>query len=163
MRFLTAYSPKPKASSPVGNREYVEAHVKFSPDGNLSLEYGKPRDRQTEINSYKESCIVSNLVKRYENGDQLALLRGNPGCFADLSQMPANIHEAQKLSRNVETLYNSLGDDVRANYATLAEFTEAFSTVDKFKDFVKTARTVVNKRAAAAKAAAPVKEVKTDA
>lgn len=163
MKFLTAYSVKPKASSPVGKSEYVEAHVKYSPDGNLTLEYGKPRDRQAEINSYKESCIVSNLVKRYENGDQLALLRGNPGCFADLSQMPSNIHEAQKLSRNVETLYNSLGEDVRQSYPTLTEFTEAFSTQDKFKDFVSNANKVIKKRTAAAKAAAAPKEVKSDA
>lgn len=158
--FLTAYGPKKKASTPVGSSEYREYRVKFSPDGNLKLEAGELKNRQMQINSYKESCIVSNLVKRYENGDQLALLRDNTGVYCDLSQMPKDIHEAQKLSRNVENLYNSMGDDIKSKYANVGEFAEAFSSQDKFNDFVKHARGCIEKRAEPYK---KPKEVKQDA
>lgn len=158
--FLTAYSDKPRVSSPVGSPEYQEVSVRFSPDGNMSLKLGKIRNRQTEINSYKEGCDVNNLVRRYENGDQLALLRDNTGAYADLSQMPQNIHEAQKLSRNVENLYNSMGDDIKSKYANVGEFAEAFSSQDKFNDFVKHARGCIEKRTEPYKKPA---EVKSDA
>lgn len=145
--FLTAYGSKPRVSSPVGSPEYQEVSVRFSPDGNMSLKPGKIRNRQTEINSYKEACDVNNLVRRYENGDQLALLRDNTGAYADLTQMPQNIHEAQKLSRNVENLYNSMGDDIKSKYANVGEFAEAFSSQDKFSEFCDHARSCVVKRA----------------
>lgn len=146
MRFLTRYdskSPKPSAS---GSREYREGKVVFSPDGNLSLELGKVRDRQIEINSYAASCDVNMLVKRYENGDQMALLRSNTGVYADLSQMPKSIHEAQQLSRSIHSLYDSMGDDIKSRYGTLDEFCAAFSTRASFDEFVGFSRECVKKR-----------------
>lgn len=147
MRFLTRYdskSPKPSAS---GSREYREAKVVFSPDGNLTLEYAKQtRDRQNEINSYAAGCDVNMLVKRYENGDQMALLRSNTGVYADLSQMPKSIHEAQELSRSIHSLYDSMGDDIKSRYGTLDEFCSAFSTKANFDEFVGFSRECVKKR-----------------
>lgn len=161
MKIYSAYVSKPPSSTAVGSPEYVECTVKFSPDGNMSLERGQVKNRQAEINSYKESCIVSNLVKRYENGDQLALLRDNTGAYADLSNMPKNIHEAQKLSRSIHSLYDSMGDDIKAKYANVEEFCSAFSTKTNFDEFVSFSRDVVKQRASKVKK--PESEVKSDA
>lgn len=141
-----------------GTPIYREARVVFSPDGNMSLEYGKERNRHIEIQSYKDSCDVNNIVKRYENGDQTALLRNNTGVYCDISQMPKNIHEAVKLSRNVDNLYNSMGSDVKALYPNVQSFTEAFSDVQHFDGFLKNAASVVKNRQSKVK-----KELKSDA
>lgn len=146
MKFLTRYSSKPHVGSAVGSPEYQEARVVFSPDGNLSLEYGKVRNRQSEINSYADSCDVNKLVKRYENGDQLALLRDNTGVYADLSKMPKTIHEAQGLMRSIHSLYDHMGDDIKSKYGTLNDFVSAFSTKSAFDEFVGFSRDIVKKR-----------------
>lgn len=146
MKILSAFSKKIPASTCVGSPEYVECTVKFAPDGNMFLESGAVRNRQAEINSYKESCIVANLIKRYENGDQLALLRDNTGSYADLSGLPKNIHEAEKLSRSIHSLYDSMGDDIKAKYGNVEEFCSAFSTKSSFDEFVSFSRDVVKQR-----------------
>lgn len=146
MKILSAFSSKTKASTCPGASEYVEAVVRFSPDGNMFLEHGKVRDRQSEINSYKEACDVNILIRRYENGDQLALLRDNTGAFADLSTMPKNIHEAERLSKNVNALYSSMGDDIKAKYRDVNEFLGAFSTKSNFEEFCGFAHEIVKKR-----------------
>lgn len=148
MKFLTRYDSKPFRPSNCGEREYCEGKVVFSPDGNLRLEYSdKTRDRQTEINSFAANCDVNMLVKRYENGDQTALLRSNTGVYADLSKMPKSIHEAQQLSRSIHSLYDSMGDDIKLKYGTLDEFCSAFSTKANFEEFVGFSRECVKKRA----------------
>lgn len=136
MKFITAYSQKITYPSVVGSPEYTEKRVVFSPDGNMSLKDGRIRNRQDEINSFKEDCIVSNLIKRYENGDQMALVRGASGAYCDIREMPENIHQATKLMRNVEGVYNSLPDDVRASYSDLNSFLECFVNQEKFNGFV---------------------------
>lgn len=163
MKIYSAYSRRlTKVTTNVGSPEYVEAIVKFSPDGNMFLEYGKTKNRQDEINSYKAACDVNMLVRRYENGDQLALLRDNTGAFADLSNLPRHIHEAQALSNQVNTLYNSMGADIKARYSNVYDFLEAFSTEVKFKDFCDFSQDVLKKRYDAYQSKNK-KEVKSDA
>lgn len=156
---MSFYKPSlnKKAANP-GNPIYREARVVFSPDGNMKLEYGKERNRHNEIQSYKDSCDVNNIVRRYENGDQTALLRNNTGVYCDISQMPQNIHEAVKLSKSVDNLYNSLGSDVKQLYPDVMSFTEAFSDVAHFDGFLKNAANVVKARNSKVK-----KEVNSDA
>lgn len=146
MKFKTLYSKRSGYRSCSGSPEYKEGRVKFSPDGNLSLEYGKTRNRQVEINSYKAACDVNNLVKRYENGDQLALLRNNTGVYADISELPRNIHEATKLAKDVNAIYDSMGDDVKAKYQNFDEFSSAFSSKAKFNEFLSVVSDVVKSR-----------------
>lgn len=147
MKFLTQFDKVPTKSTTVGNPEYTECRVRFSPDGNLFLEKGKKINRQIQINSYAASCDVNNIIRRYENGDQLALLRDNTGVYADLSQMPKSIHEAQRLSRNINDIYNGLGSDIKAFYPSINEFCEAFSSRSNFDEFLKNSRDVVKARA----------------
>lgn len=130
-----------------GSRYYTESRVIFDPDGNMHLEKGKERDRVAEIQSYKDSCDVNNLIKRYQNGDAAALMRDNTGVFCDISSMPRNIHEAVKLSRDVESVYNSMGDDIKALYPTVGDFSAAFSSQSGFNEFVTNAQKVVSARA----------------
>lgn len=159
MKILSAFSTKRKASTCVGSPEYTESIVRFSPDGNLFLEQGAKRNRQNEINSYKDSCDVNMMIRRYENGDQLALLRDNTGAYADLSTLPKNIHEADKLQKRINSLYDSMGDDIKAKYGSVDDFICAFSTADKFKEFCGFASDVVKQRAEKAKSKAKKEDV----
>lgn len=146
MKFRTAYSEKKQHFSNSGSSEYTEVRVRRSPDGNISAEYGKKHDRQAEINSYKGACDVKKMIQRFEAGDQTALMRNPNGVFADLSALPKNIHEAQKLSSEVNSLYESLGDDIKARYSDVNAFCEAFSSRDKFNEFVGFAGDVIKSR-----------------
>lgn len=136
MKFRSAYSGHVRSVTPAGSRFYKEARVVFSPDGNMSLEYTKERDRYIEIQSYKDSCDVNMLVKRYENGDETALLRNHSGVYCDLASMPKNVHEMHQLAHGVEALYQSMGSDIKSFYANSKEFAEAFTTQDKFNEFL---------------------------
>lgn len=150
-KFRKAFEKTPEEwyseATPSGSQYYTEGRVIFDPDGNMHLERGKQRDRLAEIQSYKDSCDVNNIIKRYENGDSMALLRDNTGVYCDISSMPRNIHEAVKLSRDVEAVYNSMGDDVKAYYPTLGDFSAAFGSEDGFKGFITNAQKVVSARA----------------
>lgn len=132
--------------SEVGSPEYTECVLRFSPDGNMYLEEGKVRNRQAEINSYRDSCDVNLMIRRYENGDQTALLRDNTGAFADFSTLPKNIHEAERLRKNVSFLYDQIGDDVKLKYGTLDDFLCAFSTKSNFDEFVTYSQECARKR-----------------
>lgn len=160
MKILSAYSSKTKASTCCGSPEYTESIVKFSSDGNMYLEKGKTRNRQDEINSYKDSCDVNMIIRRYENGDQTALLRDNTGAYADLSTLPKNIHDAERLSKRIRAVYDSMGSDIKAKYGTLDDFLCAFSTDAKFVEFAGFAQDIVKQRAEKFKKPT---EVKTDA
>lgn len=155
MKILSAFSPKPKVYTNPGSQFYNEARVVFEPDGNMKLQVLKERDRFVEIQSYKDSTDVNQLIRRYENGDQTALLRSNSGVFCDVASMPKNIHEAHKLYSDVDKLYSSMGDDIKAVYKDPTAFAEAFSSADNFKQLIKT----VSKRKQTVKAAEASKEV----
>lgn len=160
MSFRSRYSNRPVHKTCTGSPEYKEVRVKFSPDGNMSLEYGKVHNRQDEINSFKGACDVNMMIRRYENGDSLALMRNPNGAYADLSDVPENIHEMRKLARNAESIYSKMGDDIKALYPTFGEFTEAFSSVEKFEQFRKNTSEVIKNRKSAYEKR---KEVKSDA
>lgn len=130
-----------------GSRYYIESRVIFDPDGNMHLEAGKQRDRVAEIQSYKDSCDVNVLIKRYQNGDAAALMRDNTGVFCDISSMPRNVHEAVKLSRDVESVYNSMGDDIKSFYPTVNDFSAAFVSSSGLNQFIKNVQKVVKVRA----------------
>lgn len=159
MRFRSPYTRSENIrSTPVGSRYYNEGRVIFDPDGNMHLETGKERDRFIEIQSYKDSCDVNLMIKRYENGDQTALLRSNTGVYCDISSMPKNVHDAVKLSRSVETLYNSLGDDVKKIYPSVNDFTAAFSSNDNFISFVENSKSIIKSRVEKVNANKPKKD-----
>lgn len=147
-KFRKAYevNSETRRSTCEGSRYYYESRVIFDPDGNMHLESGKERDRVAEIQSYKDSCDVNNLIKRYQNGDAAALMRDNTGVFCDISSMPRNVHEAVKLSRDVESVYNSMGDDIKAFYPTLSDFTAAFSSQSGTNEFLANVQNVVSAR-----------------
>lgn len=151
MKFRSAYSEKKHHFSCTGSPEYTEVRVRRSPDGNISAEYGKKHDRQAEINSYKGACDVKKMIQRFEAGDETALMRNPNGVFADLSALPRNIHEAQKLRSDVNALYEFMGDDIKARYRNVNEFCEAFSSQDKFKEFLSFSGNVVKDRQSAYK------------
>lgn len=146
MKFRTPFSERKVHFSKTGSPEYKEVRVRRAPDGNISVEYGKKHDRQAEINSYKGACDVKKMIQRFEAGDQTALMRNPNGVFADLSALPRNIHEAHKLSSDVHSLYDSMGSDIKSRYQNVNEFCEAFSSPEKFNEFLSFSGNVVKDR-----------------
>ena len=61
-------------------------------------------------------CDVNNIVARAMRGD-VSMIRSG-GQYADLSNMPADLHSALNLGKAAEAAWSSLPDDLKKIYAT---------------------------------------------
>ena len=73
--FLTTYDRDASRSVPSGSRYKDEFQLVTEPDGNTHLEVTGTKDIYKEIQSYKDGCMIENIVRRALNGDPTALSR----------------------------------------------------------------------------------------
>lgn len=64
------------------------------------------------INSFRDECLIENIIRRFNNGDLSALNRVQ-GAYIDSTQLPKDIHTANKMLNYAQTIYNSLGSDLK--------------------------------------------------
>lgn len=67
------------------------------------------------INSFADSVDIHVLLNRFKNGDKESLLQ-RAGAYIDISALPTNINEFIELSRNAESLFNSLPVEVKESF-----------------------------------------------
>ena len=67
------------------------------------------------INSFAESVDIHVLLARFQNGDKEALLQ-RAGAYIDISALPTNLNEFIELSRNAESLFNTLPIEVKEKF-----------------------------------------------
>lgn len=67
------------------------------------------------IQSFKDSCDIYAILKRFENGDVTALNQAQ-GMYGDFSQMPKSYAEMLNAIYNAETWFKGLSKDVRAKF-----------------------------------------------
>lgn len=78
------------------------------------VEKGK-KNLYAYINSFADSVNIHVLLARFKNGDKESLLQ-RAGAYIDISALPTNINEFIELSRNAETLFNSLPVEVKESF-----------------------------------------------
>lgn len=125
-----------------------EVAVVFDVDGNTRLEIRGKSNLYAKIQSYKDSCDVNLIMDRFAAGDQTALMRDFSGSYCDITMMPKNAHDAMRLARDVDSIYNGLGDDMKKVYSSRAAFLEAFGSSESFDAFLANAQTCLKDRIA---------------
>lgn len=105
------WSPVP---SPIGNgeRSIFEERVE---NGKRSLVVTGKENLKDFIEASKAETLISNIMKRFEQGDVNALSRVQ-GFYGDVTSMPSNLADAQKVLINLESQFNSLPADVRKKF-----------------------------------------------
>lgn len=68
-----------------------------------------------KIQECLEPTKIENIIRRFEEGDQTALGHES-GIYADISDMPTNIIEAQKRIQDVQAKFASLPIDIKEKF-----------------------------------------------
>lgn len=106
-KFATAYTKRPRFRAPEGSRMRNDYEIQIDKKGHKSLKCVGEHDIYEEIQSYAEECKIENILARAAAGDVNALNQ-RQGFYADISEMPKNLAEAQnsilKLSKGFEAL-----------------------------------------------------------
>lgn len=87
------------------------------------------------INSFRDECLIENIIRRFNNGDLSALNRVQ-GAYIDSTQLPKDIHTANKMLNYAQTIYNSLGSDLKKDYPDFSSFIDTFANVESINQFV---------------------------
>lgn len=80
-----------------------------------------------EIQAHKEECLIYNILERYAMGDE-SVLNEKQGIFADISNVPKSLNEAQEMILNAENVFNELPVEFRAEFNhSITEFIASVS------------------------------------
>lgn len=79
------------------------------------------RDRQKEIDSFRDSCDMDLIVKRLMAGDT-DIINQAQGYFVDNTKFPQNPQETFEIARAAEAAFYRLKPEDRAKYADIVDF-----------------------------------------
>ena len=70
------------------------------------------------INSFKDSCDINILLKRFKAGDQdaIAQFTHSYGEYMDLAEIPDNFNDMMELARKGEDMFNSLPVEMKEKF-----------------------------------------------
>lgn len=131
--FSRTYLPE-TFSSPIGDGtqfKYVERYE----DGKRIFEKAGQEDIKAYIEASKEASLVSNIIKRFENGD-IDALNARRGIYGDSSLLPSTPQEAHNMLRYAAEKFNALPDSVRSNFEDFNDYVTKANTLN-LDDFVK--------------------------
>lgn len=154
--FLTTYDRDASRSVPSGSRYKDEFQLVTEPDGNTHLEVTGTKDVYKEIQSYKDGCMIENIVRRALNGDPTALSR-HSDAFGDVRFDANDLIAANEAIKRAQAIYRSLAPEKRAEYGNFDAFVKSFGSLDGIK------KLFASQKAAPEKAKDALKEVKSDA
>lgn len=132
--FLTTYDHGIRHSAPSGSRYKTEYQLETEPDGNTHLVEVGIKDIYQEIQSFKDSCTLENIVRRALNGDPTALQQ-RQGVFGDARFDANDLIAANNAVKQAQNVYRSLSADKRAEYGSFNEFLKSFGTIEGINKF----------------------------
>lgn len=127
--FLTQYDKGIRHPVPSGSRYKSEFQLETEPDGNTHLVEIGTKDIYQEIQSYKDSCTLENIVRRALNGDSTALQQ-RQGVFGDARFDSNDLIAANNAVKQAQNVYRSLSAEKRAEYGSFDEFVKSFGTIE---------------------------------
>lgn len=131
--FLTQYTKDRKPHvTPSGERMRVKRQLVIEPDGNRHLVDVKIIDQYEQIQSYKDACMVENIVKRAINGDT-SVLAATQGISYDTRLLPQNLIEANEALNKAKSVYASLDAKQREKVGSFNQFINQFATLDSIR------------------------------
>lgn len=115
MTFRTSLSRPTRVISHAGNPVQAVRSAKIDSKGNMTLVKVGEHDLYAEIQSYKDSCDIHLILKRFAAGDTEALARMQ-GFYADYADMPSTYAEVLNAVIAGEQSFNALPAEVKARF-----------------------------------------------
>lgn len=140
-KYKTLQSPRERFYAPVGETKapvYKEKLVTEKLDDGTEIIRKKlvqvgETDIVAKIQACKDDCDVYKILDRFTGGDVAALHRTAHSVYADLTQMPRNIHEAVQRVDNAIESFMSMPAEIREAFNNdPEEFVAAAKDKEKF-------------------------------
>lgn len=115
-KFFTAFSRRSHTATPPGERYRVEHMLTLDEYGQTQLSEKSRVDLIELHNVDRDSVSLPLLMRRYCDGDILALEQRSDTFYADLTELPANALEAANRALMARQLFEGLNTDVKASF-----------------------------------------------
>lgn len=138
-KFYVPFVEEPE-SKPIEWSEFEDI-LEFDSKTNNVIYTGEKRNLQVEIDSYKDQCLLYNILDKYaginshpEMLSEIPELNKKEGFYADLSNLPKNIHDLKKLSESVQKQLKELQQLEKEKSENVQDNTEIESLKDNEKN-----------------------------
>lgn len=132
--FYTPINRPVRRTSPVGSRMKKNYQLETDPDGRKILVETGVTDVYECIQSYKNECLIENIVKRHLAGDPTALAK-TQGVYCDTTLIPKDLISAHEAVKQAESIYKRMPADIRGQYASFKEFVNNFGSLENIQKF----------------------------
>lgn len=113
--FASLLTKKERHFSDPGSREANDYRVEINDKGHKSLKFIGTHDIYQDIQSYAEECKIENIIARAAAGDPNALNQRR-GTYADITDTPKNLAEAQNIILKLSTEFDKLPTEIRSKF-----------------------------------------------
>lgn len=113
--FSSLLTKKERHFSNPGSREANDYRLEIDDKGHKTLKFIGTHDIYADIQSYAEECKIENIIARAAAGD-LNALNQRKGTYADITDTPKNLAEAQNIILRLSSEFDKLPTDVRAKF-----------------------------------------------
>lgn len=104
-----------KIISPAGDRMQQLYKAVLQDDGTFDLVPDGVENLYEKIQSYKESCLVENILKRYQNGET-DVLNQVQGFYGDYNDFPDSPRAALQMVLDGQSLFENLPPDQKDKF-----------------------------------------------
>lgn len=108
--------------APAGDALRQTFVAKYDENHNRQFFKDKKIDQYARIQSFKEQCLIENIIKRCTGGDYSGLNRVQ-GMYGDISQMPMDPRSAHELLIRAREVYEKIGEEEKQR-----DFSGSFET-----------------------------------
>lgn len=115
MNFYSRTNLPPKVGTEAGDKEATTYQTRIDENGHKITEAIGKTNIYDRIQSSLEETKIENIIKRFTEGDMSAFRTGAP-IYADITEAPKNLMEAQNMIIRITDEFNSLPVDVRAKF-----------------------------------------------
>lgn len=88
--------------------------VEYDAAGNKYFKKTGSVDLYEKIQSFKESCLLDNILKRSVSDP--SVLQRTVGAYADLTELPQNMYDAKKVLDDAQKIFEGFDDDRKKEY-----------------------------------------------
>ena len=133
--FASILTKRPRFYTDPGSREADDFEIQIDKKGHKVLKHVGTHDIYEEIQSYADECRIENIIARAAAGDPTALNQ-RQGYYADITEAPQSLAEAQNAILKLETEFYKLPPEIRAKFDNSKEaFIQLYGT-DQFADIM---------------------------
>lgn len=114
--FRTPVSERKKIKTPAGSRIEPEWAMRLDETGKEEFYIKNYTNTWEKIQSYKEECLIENILAACLDTGDMSLLEKAQGTFMDMTSFPATIYDAHKQIKEAEKTFEQLPIEIRKKY-----------------------------------------------